>query len=321
MKIAFRFVQGNGLRIHVAEVGTGPTVLLLHGFPECWVSWRHQMLALAKAGYRAVAPDMRGYGLTDAPASVHDYTIHHLAGDAIAMLDAIDAERAVVVGHDWGAPVAWHCGLFRPDRVRGVFGLSVPFRPRQGEKPTTTMARTVDAQFYQLYFQEEGVAESEFERDIETTVRTFAWMWSAQSDDLSANGMLMVPRNAGMLSARRMPAGLPPWMSEEEFAIYVAALSHSGFRGPLNWYRNMDRNWELSAAWSGSRLQVPAAYMVGDKDLLMHFPFMRALLPELPKLIPQLKECSVVPGCGHRIQRERHDLVNARLLEFLEALP
>jgi len=151
MTISHRFIETNGIRMHLAEAGSGPTVLLCHGFPECWYSWRHQLEALAAAGYRAIAPDMRGYGQTDKPDAIDQYTLLHLTGDMVGLLDAIGTDQAVVVGHDWGAPVAWRCALFRPDRFRAVVGLSVPFQVRGPNRPSTVMPRTEKQRFYQLY--------------------------------------------------------------------------------------------------------------------------------------------------------------------------
>src|ERR1700704_1401157 len=167
-----RTIEANGIRIHLAEQGAGPLVLFCHGFPESWYSWRHQLSALAEAGFHAVAPDMRGYGQTDHPEEVEQYTLLHLVGDMIGLLDALGVESAVIAGHDWGAPVAWHAALLRPDRFRAVIGLSVPFRPRTQVRPTTVMPQSNDAQFYQLYFQAPGVAEAELERDIRHTIRS-----------------------------------------------------------------------------------------------------------------------------------------------------
>src|SRR6202045_2702305 len=173
-------IETNGIRIHLAEAGTGPLVVLCHGFPESWYSWRHQLPALAEAGFHAVAPDMRGYGRTDRPEAIDQYTILHLVGDVVGLLDVLGAEQAVIAGHDWGAPVAWHAALLRPDRFRAVIGLSVPYRPRGPVRPTTVMPQTDDAVFYQLYFQTPGVAEAELERDTRATIRTL--LYSASGD-------------------------------------------------------------------------------------------------------------------------------------------
>src|SRR5215470_294947 len=165
-QVQHRVVETNGIRLHIAEQGAGPLVVLCHGFPECWYSWRHQLPALAEAGFHAVAPDMRGYGQSDRPDAIDQYTLLHLVGDMLGLLDALGAESAVIAGHDWGAPVAWHAALWRPDRFRAVIGLSVPFMPRRSVRPTTVMPQTDDAVFYQLYFQTPGVAEAELESDV-----------------------------------------------------------------------------------------------------------------------------------------------------------
>src|SRR5580692_310390 len=171
MQLQHRTIDTNGIRMHIAEAGTGPLVVLCHGFPESWYSWRHQLGALAAAGFRAVAPDMRGYGQTARPDEIDQYTLLHLVGDMVGLLDALGASTAVITGHDWGGPVAWHAALLRPDRFRAVIGLSVPYRPRGQVRPTTVMPQTDDALFYQLYFQKPGVAEAEFERDPRLTLR------------------------------------------------------------------------------------------------------------------------------------------------------
>src|ERR1700758_3522569 len=185
-QISHRTIETKGIRMHLAEQGTGPLVVLCHGFPESWYSWRHQLPALAEAGFHAVAPDMRGYGRTDRPETIDQYTLFHLIGDIVGLLDALGAEQAVIAGHDWGAPVAWHAALLRPDRFRAVIGVSVPFRPRAEHRPTSTMPQTADKVFYQLYFQTPGAAEAEFERDVRTTLAKI--LYAASGD---------APRSAG----------------------------------------------------------------------------------------------------------------------------
>ncbi len=165
-----RKIEANGIRMHIAEQGDGPLVIMCHGFPESWYSWRHQLSALAKAGFHAVAPDMRGYGQTDRPDAIDQYSLLHLIGDMVGLVDALGAETAVIVGHDWGAPVAWHAAQLRPDRFRGVIGLSVPFLPRGQVHPSEKLPETDDAVFYQQYFQEPGVAEADLERDVHFSV-------------------------------------------------------------------------------------------------------------------------------------------------------
>jgi len=318
-----RTIQSNGIRMHIAEQGEGPLVLLCHGFPESWYSWRHQLKALAEAGFRAVAPDMRGYGQTDRPAEIEKYTLLHLVGDMVGVLDALGAETAAIAGHDWGAPVAWHAALLRPDRFRAVIGLSVPFRPRSSFRPTSAMPQTDDAIFYQLYFQEPGVAEAELERDPHLTVRALLYGASGEGSHLRAPGdpVGMVPRNGGFLSKVSTPSALPSWLTEADLDFYAAEFRRTGFRGGLNWYRNIDRSWELLAPFAGLQVTVPALYMIGDRDLVMYFKGMDQLLPNLAKFVPQLRETIVLPGCGHWTQQERPAEVNAAMIGFLKALP
>jgi pimeloyl-ACP methyl ester carboxylesterase len=192
-----RFIDTNGINMHAAEQGEGPLVLLCHGFPESWYPWRHQLPALAEAGFRAVAPDMRGYGRTDRPEPIDQYTLFHLIGDMVGLLDALGAAQAVIAGHDWGAPVAWHAALIRPDRFRAVIGLRVPFRPRGPDRPTTVMPQTQDAVFYQLYFQTPGVAEAEFEQDIPRFIRATLYSISGDMRRREPTAM-MVPRQGGL---------------------------------------------------------------------------------------------------------------------------
>ncbi|HEV8678615.1 MAG TPA: alpha/beta hydrolase, partial [Stellaceae bacterium] len=234
-------------------------------------------------------------------------------------------EQAVIAGHDWGAPVAWHAALLRPDRFRGVVGLSVPFRPRGVARPTTVMPQTDDALFYQLYFQEPGVAEAEFERDIRVSVRTV--LYSASGDaprrdwgGAGADVVGMVSRQGGFLSGMVNPASLPRWLSAADIDIYAAEFARTGFRGGLNWYRNIDRNWELLAPFAGARVTIPALYIAGDRDLVVAFRGMDRLLPNLANFVPRLRQTIMLPGCGHWTQQERASEVNAAVIDFLRRL-
>lgn len=218
-EVNHRMVETNGIHMHIAESGAGPPVVLCHGFPESWYSWRHQLHALAEAGFHAIAPDMRGYGQTDRPEEVDRYTLLHSIGDVVGLLDALGTETAVIVGHDWGAPVAWSAALLRPDRFRGVIGLSVPFRPRPRVRPTSVMPQSEDAQFFQLYFQSPGIAEAELERDVRLSIRSFLYSASGEGrDDAARDGreIDMVPRRGGFLSRLANPASLPHWLTEAD---------------------------------------------------------------------------------------------------------
>ena len=325
-QVTHRNVETNGIRMHVAEAGQGPLVVLCHGFPESWYSWRHQLEALAEAGYHAVAPDMRGYGQTDRPEDIEKYTLFHLVGDMVGLVGALGASEAVIVGHDWGAPVAWHAALLRPDIFRAVAGLSVPYRPRGSVKPTSVMPQTDEAMFYQLYFQTPGVAEAEFERDPRRTLRSFLSWGSGDAPARSAADRPadtlpgMVRRGEGWLRGMIDPESLPAWLTEADVEFYAAEFARSGFRGGLNWYRNIDRNWELLAPIAGARVTVPALYVAGDRDLVVRFPGMDQLIPNLAKFVPKLTRTIMLPGCGHWTQQERASEVNDALVGFLQGL-
>jgi pimeloyl-ACP methyl ester carboxylesterase len=325
-----RMIETNGIRLNVAEQGNGPLVLLCHGFPESWYSWRHQIGALAAAGFRAVAPDMRGYGKSDAPEAIDQYTIYHLVGDLVGLLDALEAPAAVVVGHDWGASVAWQAARLRPDRFRAVAALSVPFRPRGPARPTSLMPQTADAQFYQLYFQEPGLAETELEQDPRATVRNMLYGASgegaaafraAAASSGAVPNIGMVPRGGGFLRGAGAPATLPAWLSEADIDFYAREFKRSGFRGPLNYYRNIDRNWELMAAFADVKVTVPALYIAGDRDMVIAGPGMDQHLSSLKQFVPALRNIQMLSGCGHWTQQERPHEVNAAVIDFIRSLP
>lgn len=324
-EVTHREVEANGIRMHIAESGAGPLVVLCHGFPESWYSWRHQLHALARAGFQAVAPDMRGYGQTQRPEEIDQYTLLHLVGDVVGLLDALGAETAVIVGHDWGAPVAWHAALLRPDRFRAVVGLSVPFVPRRPARPTSMMPQTEDALFYQLYFQSPGIAEAELERDVRLSIRSLLYSASGDAprrEDGARNGseVGLVPRRGGFLSRLMNPESLPDWLTEADVDFYVSEFTRTGFRGGLNWYRNLDRNWELLAPMAGACVTVPALYIAGERDLVLGFRGMDQIIANLSRFVPQLQGTLLLPGCGHWTQQEKAHEVNQAVLEFVRRL-
>jgi pimeloyl-ACP methyl ester carboxylesterase len=287
----------NGIDLHVAEAGEGPPVVLLHGFPELWYSWRHQVGALAEAGYRALAPDMRGYGESSVPAATEAYALEEVCADFVAMLDAIGEPRAVFVGHDWGAIVAWQLALAHPDRVSAVVGASIPFTPPGPAPPVATMRAALGDDFYIVWFQEEGVADAALARDVRRTLTaTKQWSpeWAAGED--------------------RPP--LPPWLGEADVQVYVDAFERTGFTGGLGYYRNLDRNWERSRALAGRRIEAPALFVTGSRDPVKQF--MPAQL--MDGWVTDLRGVVEVEGAGHWVQRERPDAFNAALLRFLGEL-
>jgi epoxide hydrolase A/B len=321
--VTHRIVDTGGLRMHIAEAGSGPLVLLLHGFPESWYSWRHQLTALAQAGYHAVAPDQRGYCRTGPPggpgttAPVEAYTMLHLVGDVIGLMDALGAEQAVVAGHDWGAPVAWNTALLRPDRVRGVIGLSVPYTPRGSESPLGLLRALYTDGFYMCYFQQPGVADAELGKDPRATFRR---VLSAASGEGPAGGVAVVPPGGGFLDLCPEPARLPAWLTEDDIDVFAAEYAVSGFTGPLNWYRNVDRSWELSAAWRHALVTVPALYVAGDRDMVVAMLGGPGLLDGLRATVPQLRDAVLLPGCGHWTQQERAGEVSQAMIGFLAGL-
>ncbi len=315
--VTHRVITVGDLAMHIAEAGTGPLVLLLHGFPESWYSWRHQLTALAAAGYHAVAPDQRGYGGTGGPESAGQYTILHLTGDVIGLMDALDADRAVVAGHDWGAPVAWNTALLRPDRVSGVVGLSVPYTPRGSTPPVPALRALFGDGFYICYFQQPGVADAELIRD---PYATFRRVLSSASGDATSGGVPVVPAGGGFLDICPEPSQLPGWLTERDIDIFAAQFAGSGFTGPLNWYRAMDLSWELTAAWKHAAVTVPAAYLAGDRDVAVSFLGGSTVLDQLETVVPELRLARMLPGCGHWTQQERAVEVSAAMLSFLAAL-
>lgn len=309
-----RMVETNGIRMHIAEAGTGPLVLMLHGFPEGWYSWRHQLAALADAGFRAVAPDQRGYGQTDRPEQVEKYSMFHLVGDVIGLLSALDTTRAVIVGHDWGAPVAWNTALWRPDRVLGVAGLSVPVRPRGPRPPTVALRETLGERFYQIYFQEPGVAEREFQLDVRKSLRRVLFGLSGNAPSISD---MMVAEDGFVATMPQDPSELPAWLTDADLDYMVHQYELSGFSGGLNWYRNLDRNWELSAPWQGGVVSPPALYMLGDREIALGA---LQAVKSLGALVPNLRQAIVLEDCGHWIQQERPAEVSSALINFARAV-
>jgi pimeloyl-ACP methyl ester carboxylesterase len=315
--VTHRFVDVGGLAVHVAEAGTGPLVLLLHGFPECWYSWRHQLTALAEAGYHAVAPDQRGYGRTSGPAEAGQYTMLHLAGDVIGLMAALGEDQAVLAGHDWGAPVAWNTALLRPDRIRGVIGLSVPYTPRGTTPPLEVLRAVFGDGFYICYFQQPGVADAELSRDPRATFRR---LLTSAGGDATQGGVPVVPAGGEFLDLCPEPDALPGWLSERDLDVFVAEFAESGFTRPLNWYRAMDLSWELTAAWTHAPICVPAAYLAGDRDVAVSFLGGAAVIDQLRGVVPDLREARLLPGCGHWTQQERPDEVNEAMISFLAGL-
>jgi pimeloyl-ACP methyl ester carboxylesterase len=312
-----RFIQTNGIRMHIAELGEGPLVLLCHGFPESWYSWRHQLRALADAGFHAVAPDQRGYGQTDRPDSPSQYTLLHLVGDIVGLLDALGEENAVIVGHDWGAPVAWNAAVMRPDRFRAVAGMSVPYVPRGPISVLQALRMAAGEDFYMVYFQKPGQADAALERDVRTSIATV--LYTASGDAPQEQRWNGVGLGVDLSSASGSPP-LPPWLSEADLDFYTAEFTRTGFTGGLNWYRALDLNWELTAPFNGESVTQPSLFIAGKEDGVLRFPGMADTIAHLQTALPGLRGTLLLEDCGHWVQQERPAEVNAALIEFLSGL-
>ncbi len=319
--VTHRHIASAGHRIHLVEAGPadGPPVVLVHGFPESWYSWRHQLGPLADAGFRAVALDVRGYGRSAGPPEIEAYAMVALVGDVVAVIDDLGPEPAVVVGHDWGAPIAWNTALLRPDRVRGVAGLSVPYTPRTHVRPLAAMReRAGDEIFYIDYFQEPGVAEREAEADLEGWLRGFYFTASGEADPTRASMGMVTP--GGQLRDRlQQPGpGQMAWLTDADLAFYVAEFERSGLTGGLNRYRNIERDWVDLAPWRNAPITTPALFIGGERDGPTQLG--RRAIERFDQNLPALTRSEILPGCGHWTQQERPDEVNRLLLEFVTGL-
>jgi len=312
-EFASRIIEVNGINMHIVEAGEGPLVVLLHGFPEGWYSWRHQLRELSSNGYHVVAPDQRGYGLTDRPSEIERYSIFHLVGDVIGLIHGLGEKTAIVVGHDWGAIVAWNTALFRPDVIRGVAALSVPVKPRLARPPLDVYREAAGPNFYQLYFQEPGVAEREFDQDVRRTVLAIL---CAESGDAS-HVTDQIVGETGLLDTLEILDPLPGWLTDADVDHWAAEFTRTGFTGGLNWYRNVNRNWELLAPWIDAKVTVPALYVVGDRDDVYTVPGNQQSADRLQQYVPNLTRVVHLEGCGHWTQQERPAEVNDALLQFL----
>jgi pimeloyl-ACP methyl ester carboxylesterase len=308
-----RSISANGIEIFLLEQGEGPLVVLCHGWPELSYSWRHQIQALAAAGFHVAAPDMRGFGRTSAPADIAAYSIFDHVGDMVALVAALGEKQAIIVGHDWGAPVAWHAALFRPDVFSAVAGMSVPPPSRGRGRPLDTLRESGITNFYWQYFQTPGVAEREFERDVDVTMRT---LLGRGFSDPSAS--LFIEDGKGFLGDISAIRPLPDWLSEADLSYFSEAYRKSGFRGGLNWYRNIDRNWELTAPWQGVQIHQPSLFIAGSNDSVITSLIGAKRVADMERILPNLKQKLIIDGAGHWIQQERADEVNGALVAFLK---
>src|SRR5215472_4683925 len=315
--IRHKHINTNGIRMHVAEAGEGYPIVMCHGFPELWYSWRHQMRALAEAGFRAISPDQRGYGETDAPEPIEAYTQKLLVADIVGMLDALGLAKCVIIGHDWGGAVAWNAALMAPDRIERVVGVNTPFLPRMPMKPTDVMRAMAQGQFhYILYFQDPGVAEAELERDVRRSLRGF---YQAAEDlsgaiDQSSPPGVFGPAGGGILD-RLADRPYGSFLTRDDFEVFARSFERTGFRGGLNWYRCIDKSWEESAQLE-HLVKQPALMITAEHD-----PVLRpSLCDGMQAFVPNLQKIVLIKGSGHWTQQEKPAEVNTALLEFIAGL-
>ncbi|CAN1814599.1 Epoxide hydrolase A [Linum perenne] len=303
-KIEHTTISANGINIHVASTGdntnTTRAILFLHGFPQLWYTWRHQLVSLSSLGYRCIAPDLRGYGDTDAPSSAAAYTSFHVVGDLVALLDALEIERVFLVGHDWGATIAWHFCLFRPDRVRALVNTSVPFRPRYSSAVTP------------MQFQEPGEVEAEF-ADVDTRKLILKFLGYRSPDPPC------VPKEVGF-GGWPDPTCLPTWLTQEDVDYYAQKFDKSGFTGGLNYYRSIDLTWELMGPWAGVKVKVPTKFIVGELDLTLKFPRMDEYLLQggMKRDVPLLEDVVVLKDVAHFLHQESPDQVTDHIYDFFK---
>lgn len=316
--VLLKRTKANNIDMRYAEVGSGPLVLFCHGWPESWYSWRHQLTALSNAGFRCVAPDMRGYGGTQAPEPIDQYTLYHLVGDMAELLKALGETKAIIVGHDWGAPVAWHAALWRPDLFHAVCAMSVPYAPPGYVDVLTALEKLGINDFYLQYFQKPGVPEAELQQDIRGALRR---IYFTAAGDFTEKGKGFARLGDGPLLANTVdPPTLPSWLSDADLDYYAQEFSRAGFRGGLNWYRNLRRNWELAGPWRGQPIRQPALFIAGSRDGVLRFPAAQSQLDAYPKTLPGLRGSHILEGAGHWVQQERPGEVNKLLIDFAKGL-
>ena len=312
----------SGMRIRVATHGEGPLVLMVHGFPESWYSWRHQIGPIAGAGFRAAAMDVRGYGGSSRPLEIEAYDMQSLTSDIAEVIQRMSPHQpAVLIGHDWGAPQVWNTALAHPALVRAVAGLSVPYLG----VPKASFSVLIDEVFtrrgkffYQHYFQKTPQAERDLEADPRDFLRRFYYAISGDAPDgawPSDKGV-----DATLLQGLVDPDPFPAWLTDADLDYYTAEFQQSGFRGPLNRYRNHDRDFAWLSGFAGRKIEQPALYIGGERDLVLSMLGRGDLLSMMQAELPDLRGAHLLPGCGHWTQQERPEAVNALLLDWLATL-
>jgi pimeloyl-ACP methyl ester carboxylesterase len=319
--VTFEFIETNGINMRLARAGeSGPLVLMAHGWPESWYSWRHQILALANAGYRVVAPDMRGYGATDAPAAVEDYDINALTADMLGILDALNEPNAIMIGHDWGAIVAWQTVLRYPDRFPALIAMSVPYTGRSARSPMDMWRESFGDNFYYILYHNEagGVAEAEYDADPEGLLSR---LYLSPDSPRQAPQITDRHRSAGGWIGRLgAPLGLPDWLSQADLDYFVSQFRQAGFRGGVNYYRNFHRNWEIANEYGDQEIRVPTLFIAGSKDIVINGASAEQLTAAMSRVVADLRGVELIPDIGHWVQQEAPRRSNDLILEFLSEL-
>lgn len=319
--VSFRMIQSNGINMRIAEAGeSGPLLLMAHGWPESWYNWRHQIEYFAERGYRVVAPDMRGYGKTDAPAAVEDYDIVTLAADMVGILDALGEEKAVMVGHDWGSIVAWNTVLMHPERFNGLIAMSVPYGGRAPESPMVNWESTFGDNFYYILYHNEpgGVAEAEYDGNPYGLLSRLY----LSPDSPREPALISDPKRSagGWIDRMGKPTSMPNWLSEQDLNYVVSQFEDSGFRGGINYYRNFHRNWEITEHLQETKIQVPTLFIAGTKDVVIAGASEGQLNGAMSRIAEDFRGVVLIPDIGHWVQQEAPDETNQAMMEFLQSL-
>ena len=323
MQLQQQFIQTNGVRYFIKSAGdkTAPLILFLHGFPDSWYSWRHQLTAMAEAGYYAVAPDMLGCGETDAPMEIERYSQDEMAKDIAGLITALGHEQAIIVGHDLGASLTWQICLLYPEKVKAVVALSIPYGGRALAKPIPHMKKVFgDKFFYILYFQEQGIAEKEFDADVRETLLRIYFSLGAEGSEMATQFVASDnPKSAEKyLDTTMLPERLPDWLSEADLAYYVSRYEKEGFRGIINWYRCLDIYWERTPHLADKKITQPTYFIAGRQDPITHM--VRKAIKRLPTIVEDLRGVEFFDNCGHWISCEQTELLNEKIVKFVDGL-
>ena len=321
--VSFRFIESNGITMRIAEMGdSGPLLLLAHGWPESWYSWRHQIVSLANAGYRVVAPDMRGFGESQAPPNVYDYDVLHTSADLVGILDALGEESAILVGHDWGAIVAWQTVLLNPTRFSALINMSVPYRGRPSQSPMERMRQSAGDNFHYIVYHNEsgGVAEAEYDANPRGLISHVYLGIAANSETLPPKVTDPLRSAGGWIDRLGAPIRLPDWLTENNLDYIVSQFEKAGFRGGVNYYRNFHRNWEITEHLSDKKINIPTLFIAGEEDFVIGGATKEQLTASMSQVVVDLRDVVLIPDTGHWVQQEAPLATTAAMLEFLDSL-